>query len=187
MQYLSDGEGPWTKQQTEQLTDSYNDVKRSLTAYRLSGRLLTAGVPMTCPLTVGLGAGRLRGGARSARPAGVPELAARGVRAGQVGRPVRRGRGVGAVDLGRHGPLVGARSGTRGGAAHEIADAGLGVDSSRSLALRHALLGIAAGAAALETAIARASEDGWGLAVVADPGADPWTSSVRTPASNSRN
>src|SRR5687768_6485058 len=47
MQYLSDGEGPWTKQQTEQLTDSYNDVKRSLTGYRLSGRLLTAGLPMT--------------------------------------------------------------------------------------------------------------------------------------------
>src|SRR5919205_2926269 len=37
MQYLSDGEGPWTEQQTEQLTDSYNDVKRSLTGYRLSG------------------------------------------------------------------------------------------------------------------------------------------------------
>lgn len=34
MQYLSDGEGPWTEQQTEQLTDSYNDVKRSLTGYR---------------------------------------------------------------------------------------------------------------------------------------------------------
>ena len=34
MQYLSDGEGPWTEQQTEQLTDSYNDVKRSLTEYR---------------------------------------------------------------------------------------------------------------------------------------------------------
>ncbi|VXC00810.1 hypothetical protein ARTHRO9AX_210014 [Arthrobacter sp. 9AX] len=37
MQYLSDGEGSWTELRTEQLTDSYNDVKRSLTGYRLSG------------------------------------------------------------------------------------------------------------------------------------------------------
>src|SRR5215217_4118779 len=37
MQYLSDGKGSWTELRTEQLTDSYNDVKRSLTGYRLSG------------------------------------------------------------------------------------------------------------------------------------------------------
>src|SRR6478735_8279061 len=48
MQYLSDGEGPWTEQQTEQLTDSYNDVKRSLTGYRLSGASPDQHSPVAC-------------------------------------------------------------------------------------------------------------------------------------------
>src|SRR4051794_6548236 len=45
MQYLPVGKGPRTKQQTKQLTGSYNDVKRSLTGYRLSGGTHDRGPP----------------------------------------------------------------------------------------------------------------------------------------------